>query len=139
MLRNLWARRGPKMTAMEVPDSPSRSVENHTETTHSGSKELSRSKKQQPSDIQINEVDYLARFTDPNLDSLFTGTTATEDISSILLDDQLFGPFIPNAENIGNGIVYDDTGNQLFANIPLVDIGLTGYQEIPWNFDAYLT
>lgn len=139
MLRKLWARRGPKMTAMEAPDSPSRSVENHTEPIHTRSEELSRSKKQQPSDTQFNEADYIGSLTDSNLDSLFTGTTATEDISSILLDDQLFGPFIPNVENIGNGIVYDDTEKQLFANMLPVDIGLAGYQEIPWNFGAYLT
>ncbi|KAL7893555.1 hypothetical protein HDV64DRAFT_272567 [Trichoderma sp. TUCIM 5745] len=124
MLRKLWARRGPKMTAEEAPDSPSRSMESHPGITHSRSEEPPSSKKQQPSDTQFNEADYLA---------------ATDDVSSILLDDQLFGPFLPNVENIGNGTVYDDTGEQLFANMPLVDIGLSGYQEIPWNFDAYLT
>lgn len=136
MLRKLWARRGPKMTAEEVPDSPSRDVENHTETTYSRSEELSRSDKQQPSDTQFNEADFLASFTNSNLCSLFT--TATEDIPSILLDDQLFGPFIPNVGSIGSGIAYDDTGKQLQVDLPLADMGLAGYQEIPWNINSYL-
>lgn len=139
MLRKLWARRGPKVIAEERADSPSRSVDNRTETTHSRSEELSRSKNQQPSDTQPDGGDSLASFTNPNLGFSFTGTTAAEDIPSILLDDQLFGPFTPSVENIGNGLVYNNTGEQLLVDLPLVDIGLAGYQEIPWNIDAYLT
>ncbi|KAK1237226.1 hypothetical protein MKX08_002851 [Trichoderma sp. CBMAI-0020] len=138
MLRKLWARRGPQMTAEEVPGSPSRTVENDTETAHSRSEELSSSKKQRPLDTQFNEADYLASFTNQNLGVLFTGTAAAEDVPSILLDDRLFGSFIPNIENIGNGKVYNETGRQHLADLPLLDMELSGYQEIPWNIDTYL-
>lgn len=136
MLRKLWARRGSRVTVEEGPDSPSQSTENHPETTHSRSGGLSSYKKQQPSDTQLDDADYLASFTNHNLDSLLTGTLAAEDVPSILLDIQLFGPFIPSVENIGNSIVYDNIGKQLLADLPQADMGLAGYQEISWNVES---
>lgn len=127
MLGKLWARRGPKVAAEERLNSPSQCVENHPETTHSRSGGLSRYEKEQSSDTHIDGVGYLASFANPDLDYSFTGISAAEEIPSFLLDDQLFGPFIPSVDIIGNGMVYDKTGKRFPADLSLVDMGFVGY------------